>query len=142
MRINKLWLAVLLLLPILLAFALPRLLSRNADAVVLVQCENPVAGCVLPIGNRRADIRFLSSPIPLQPFDVIVKVPNVESVTADFSMQGMDMGPNRYVLQRSGEGEWRGRAILPVCVSGVSNWVLLLELDDGARVQMQFAVTK
>lgn len=142
METKKIWLAALLLLPVLLALALPRLIDRNADKAVLVQCANPVAGCVVPVGGRQAEVRFLSSPVPLQAFELVAKISDAKSVSADFSMQGMDMGPNRYMLQPVTKDEWRGRAILPVCVSGVSNWVLLLELDDGAKAQMQFAVTR
>ena len=54
-------------------------------------------------------------------------------VAADFAMQGMDMGPNHYVLQRTDDGAWHGKIILPVCVSGVSNWAMTLELDGVKR---------
>ncbi|HFD80310.1 MAG TPA: hypothetical protein ENK05_07980 [Gammaproteobacteria bacterium] len=45
-----------------------------------------------------------------------------ETASVDFSMKGMDMGLNRYLLQRQGD-EWRARVTLPVCGSGRSDWL-------------------
>lgn len=142
MNVKKYWPFLILLLPLLLALALPRLIGRDAGGPVPVaQCPDPVQGCRVPFRDGVVEVSFLSSPVPLKPFDLIVKASVAGQVSADFAMQGMDMGPNRYALQRSADGDWHGRIVLPVCVSGTSNWVLTLELD-GARVQIPFIATK
>jgi hypothetical protein len=142
MNVKKYWPFLILLLPLLLALALPHFIGRDAKGPVPVaQCPDPVRGCQVPYRGGMAEVRFLSSPAPLKPFDLIVKASGAEQVSADFAMQGMDMGPNRYALQRSSDGAWHGRIVLPVCVSGTSNWILTLELD-GARVQIPFIATR
>lgn len=142
MHVKKYWPFLILLLPLLLALALPRFIGREAGGPVPVaQCPDPVQGCRVPFRGGVAEVRFLSSPVPLEPFDLVVKASGAERVSADFAMQGMDMGPNRYALQRSADGAWRGRIVLPVCVSGTSNWMVTLELD-GARAQIPFVATR
>ena len=141
MNAKKLWLSLLLLLPVVLALGLPRLIGHDAGPAQAVQCADPVGGCQVPFRNGVAEVRFVSAPVPLKPFDLVVKAPDAGQVTADFAMQGMDMGPNHYVLQRAADGAWHGRIVLPVCVSGTSNWTLTLELD-GARLQIPFVATR
>jgi len=142
MNVKKLLPFLLLLLPLVLALGLPRFIGRNAGGPVLMaQCPDPVAGCLVPFRSGRVEIRFSPAPLPLQPFDLAVKAPGAERVSADFSMQDMDMGPNHYSLQRAADGVWHGKIILPVCVSGTSAWDLTLELD-GAKLKIPFAAAK
>lgn len=142
MNVKKYWPFLILLLPLLLALALPRFIGRDAKGPVPVaQCPDPVRGCRVPFGDGEADVRFLSNPAPLKPFDLVVTASGARQVSADFAMQGMDMGPNRYLLQRATDGTWHGKVVLPVCVSGTSNWILTLELD-GARVTIPFTATR
>ncbi len=141
MNAKKLW-PILLLLPVLLALALPRFIGRDAGPAPVVQCADPVGGCRVRFGDQVAQVRFLSNPVPLQPFELTVQASGAERMAANFAMQGMDMGPNRYVLERSADGLWHGKIILPVCVSGTSSWIMTLELDDGKRVQIPFVAKK
>ena len=139
---KKIWPFLLLLLPVLLALGLPRFIGGDAGGPILTaHCPDPVQGCQVSFGEKRAEVRFLSVPTPLTRFDLVVKAPDVGQVTADFAMQGMDMGPNRYVLQRTADGAWHGKIVLPVCVSGVSNWTMTLELD-GVKRQIPFVAVK
>lgn len=142
MSAKKIWPFLLLLLPLLLALGLPRLIGRDAGGPAKVaQCPDLVQGCRVPFRGRMVEVRFSSTPVPLRPFDLMVVAPEAGRVSADFSMQGMDMGPNRYTLQRVADGAWHGKIVLPVCVSSTSNWVLTLELD-GARLQIPFAAAR
>lgn len=139
---KKTWLFLLLLLPVLLALGLPRFIGGNAGGPVLkVDCPDLVLGCQVPFGEMRAEVRFLSVPTPLKRFDLVVKAPDARQISADFAMQGMDMGPNHYALKRTEDGVWLGKIILPVCVSGVSNWAMTLELD-GVKRQILFVAVK
>lgn len=142
MSAKKIWPFLLLLLPLLLALGLPRLIGRDAGGPArVVQCQDPVQGCRVPFRDGMVEVRFSSAPVPLRPFDLVVMAPGAGRVVADFSMQGMEMGPNRYTLQRAADGAWHGKIVLPVCVSSTSSWILTLELD-GVRLQIPFAAAR
>jgi len=142
MNMKKIWPFLLLFLPVLLALGLPRLIGGDVEGPILMaRCPDLVQGCRVAFGERSVEVRFLSAPTPLKRFDLVVKVPDAGQVAADFAMQGMDMGPNRYVLQRTADGVWQGKIILPVCVSGTSNWTMTLEMD-GVKRQIPFVAVK
>ena len=142
MSTKKFWPFLLLLVPLLLALVLPRLIGREAGGPVpAAQCPDPVRGCRVAFPSGAAEVRFSPAPVPLKPFDLVVKAPAAKRVVADFSMQGMDMGSNRYTLQRAADGAWHGKVVLPVCVSGTSNWNLTLELD-GEQLRIPFVAAK
>ncbi|HUW49627.1 MAG TPA: hypothetical protein VMV75_01280 [Sulfuricella sp.] len=139
---KKFWPFLLLLLPILLALALPRFIGGDKeDPVLVVQCTDPVKGCQVPLREGAAEVRFMSAPSPLKPFELMVKAPGARQIVADFAMQDMNMGRNRYALQRMADGAWHGNIVLPVCVSGSSRWILTLELD-GVKRQIFFVATR
>jgi hypothetical protein len=53
-----------------------------------------------------------------------------EAVTAEFIMEGMDMGQNRYRLERQGE-QWQAQVTLPACASGQRDWVAIVSATKG-----------
>ena len=63
-------------------------------------------------------------------FQVWVKAAGARKVQARFTMQGMDMGFNLYTLRTDGDGIFRARVILPVCVTGRRDWIMAVEIDD------------
>jgi len=75
---------------------------------------------------------------PLQPFQVWVKAAGARKVQARFTMEGMDMGFNLYTLRADGDGVFRARVTLPICVSGRRDWVMAVEID-GAVVKVPFS---
>ena len=139
---KKIGIFLLLLLPVLLALGLPHLIGSNDGGPILTaNCPDLVQGCPVAFGERSAEVRFLSAPTTLQRFGLQVKAPDARHVAADMTMQGMNMGQNRYVLMRAADGVWYGNIVLPVCVSGARNWVMTLELD-GVKRQISFVTTK
>lgn len=112
----------------------PRLANR--DQVVPVPCPDIVAGCALPATG--AQVRFDRKPDTLQRFKVLVAWPDVAEVHASFQMRGMEMGFNRYRLLPDGAGKWRAEVMLPACIQGRKDWLMLLEAD-GVRYQVPFA---
>jgi hypothetical protein len=74
-------------------------------------------------------VKFSETPVTLRPFDLQVGVA-AESVEGRFQMQGMEMGLNRYQLHDDA-GNWHARIILPVCMQGRGDWMLLLEIKKG-----------
>lgn len=129
------------LLPLLLIALIGVVVWLNADRQdsppVSVVCPDVVAGCAARVAGR--DVRVgVDAPIkPLRPFELRVEVAGVQRVEARFSMEGMDMGFNLYVLRAEAPGVFRARVTLPVCVSGSRNWLMTLDLD-GTRLVLPF----
>lgn len=94
-----------------------------------MRCEDVVAGC--RIAGTAVHVAFDRVPQAMQPFQLRVDWPQARSVHASFSMQGMQMGMNRYRLLADGPGHWRAEIMLPACVQGRSDWVV--ELESGAE---------
>lgn len=80
---------------------------------------------------------FLQPPVrPLQAFEVVLvshlgEMP--DAVQVEFRMPGMMMGLNRFSLKQDAtdSGRWHGTAMLPVCVSGRSDWVAEVSVRQG-----------
>jgi hypothetical protein len=109
--------------------------SEKEDATT-VPCPDIVTGCALPQSGLQ--VRFNQIPRPMQAFKVDVVLPEARSVYARFVMQGMEMGLNRYRLLPDGTGRWQAEVMLPACVQGRRDWLLILEAD-GARYQLPFS---
>ena len=77
---------------------------------------------------------------PLQPFPLLLKVQGAGAEKADihvdFGMVGMDMGINRYQLQRvAGKpGQWQGRITLPICTAGRQDWIATVTMASAKGV--------
>lgn len=122
----------------LLALMLLALLSACGKSLPPpAPCADLTQGCRIEKGSVEA--RVDRTPGALQPFVLTVRAPHAKQVYAEFVMQGMEMGLNRYRLKQAPNGEWGGRITLPVCVSGRRDWLLILDLD-GERVAFAFAV--
>lgn len=139
---QKIGIFILLLLPLMLALGLPGFIRSHDEVPVLkVDCPDLIQGCRVPFGGRSVEVRFLSAPTTLQRFDLLVKASDARRVAVDMTMQGMNMGPNHYVLTRAVDGGWHGNIVLPVCVSGARNWIMMLEVD-GVKRQIPFVTTR
>jgi hypothetical protein len=111
------------------------------------ECDVKV-GCVAAAGDL--SLRFAMGPDlrVLAPFPVQVEVQGdrrVDSITATFAMRGMDIGMNRYQLISDGANRWLGNVTLPVCTSGRSDWIAVLEVVSEGRsfaVEVPFAIDK
>jgi hypothetical protein len=107
---------------------------------------NPVKKvCEARGGPVALGLRLDASAQALKPFRVTVSVHGMvpDSVTADFNMPGMDMGRNRYQLERGGGDNWIANVILPVCASGRNDWEAVVSAvrgDAGARAIFPFHI--
>lgn len=109
--------------------------AREAT-VQQVPCADIVAGCSLPPPGWQ--VRFDHAPRPMQRFRLQATLPGAGRVQARFMMRGMEMGLNQYRLQPDGTGGWRGEVMLPACIQGRSDWLLILDAD-GRRYALPFA---
>lgn len=130
-------------LPLLLAAVLAAIavagywLDRPAEAQ-RVACADPVAGCRFDYRGAPVTLRFSARPAPLKAFELRVGAPGAARVSAEFQMNGMEMGFNRYDLRPAGSGVFASSVTLPVCVSGRRDWTLYLEVD-GTRYAVPFS---
>lgn len=89
-----------------------------------IACADISQGCVAD-GTK---LRFDHMPHVMQPFHLNAESDEATDIHASFAMQGMEMGLNRYRLLQHGK-VWTAEVILPVCVRGRSDWLMLLEVQ-------------
>lgn len=123
------------LLAVIVAAAMLWLHFTQRDQAVAVSCSDIVAGCALPSTGAR--VRFDRQPDALRRFTILVTWPDTAEVHASFQMRGMEMGFNRYRLLPDGVGRWRAEVMLPACIQGRKDWLLLLEAN-GNRYLLPF----
>lgn len=109
---------------------------------IAADCDATAAACHVSDGEIDVSLRMGPGVKPLEPFplSLVIKGGDVaaQSVVADFQMQGMDMGSNRYRLQPQ-EGGWIATVTLPVCTASRMDWHAIVEFTlDGEPVQAVF----
>ena len=116
--------------------------------LMLSQPCDVLQGCRAADASVAVTVTFGAEPRALQPFPIRIQLEGhqqADSVTVAFSMQGMDMGANRYRLIADAPGGWNADIILPICTSGRSDWVADFELvvtDQRLQIQVPFALEK
>lgn len=110
--------------------------QQRADtaAAPRLVCADPAAGCATVLGGRAVTIGLDARRRVMQPFDLWVRAAGAQRVRASFTMADMDMGLNQYTLQADKAGVFRARVILPVCVTGRTDWLLTVEVDEHRTV--------
>ena len=120
----------LLLIGVLVAIAVAGYwLKRPAEALA-VACVDPLAGCTFSHRGTPVKVIFLTPPTPLEAFDLSLSAPGASRISAEFQMNGMEMGFNRYDLRSSGNAVFSAKVTLPVCVSGRHDWTMYLDVDE------------
>lgn len=122
--------AVTALVLTLLIFAVPlagwlRHIQSQTLTSQLV-CEHPVHGCSIPGAGK---LSFDHSPEKLKPFMVRLEKPMTNEVYAEFAMQGMEMGLNRYRFIKVADGVWQATVYLPICIQNRHDWVMRLQVS-------------
>lgn len=106
-------------------------------------CDAALTRCHVSDGAIAVSLAMGPDVKPLQPFSLLLVIdaegPAAENVVVDFQMQEMDMGINRYRLQRQEDGRWAGNVILPVCTVSRTDWYAVVEFSvDGKPLQAVF----
>lgn len=109
-------------------------------------CDSARQSCRAHGDDLEIELRLGPALRPLEPFSIALRVnPDAGArIEIEFQMRGMDMGLNRYRLDRDAEGVWRGRAVLPVCTTGRSDWYAVIEIAQGGKrwiAEMPFVVS-
>ena len=110
-----------------------RYLPTEVPVLQAMGCADLVKGCA----GAGLTVRMDQVPKVMRPFRLTVTAPAADTVEASFSMAGMEMGFNRYrLIKQAGQaGEaplWQAEVTLPVCVRSRRDWLLLLDLSEGA----------
>ncbi|HEY8353642.1 MAG TPA: hypothetical protein VIK69_01330 [Methylophilaceae bacterium] len=104
----------------------------TAPAPDLVECPEIGSGCRLD-GLTVATDRM---PEIMKPFELTLQwdgkeADGIREVHVSFAMEGMEMGLNRYRLEKRSDTLWQAEVTLPVCVRGRSDW--LMQIDAKTR---------
>lgn len=96
-------------------------------------------GCSVRVDGQTLHVRSDVAPRAARPFVMTVEALQAKEIRAEFEMRGMSMATPDYVLQRKGT-HFEANVILPVCVSGRSDWILRLAID-GKPVELGFSAS-
>lgn len=116
----------------------PRFQPPRQPHVQIFKCANLLQSCQIPVNGQTMEVKFSGAPSALKPFVLTVKAKGVKEVSASFKMVDMEMGLNKYRLIPVQADVWEGKVILPLCVAGRRDWILILTLDD-ANIQLPFS---
>lgn len=128
MKLPRWVLPLIIALPLIFVALWGARMQSSTESHMTV-CTDPVLGCAFEHRGRTVRLRFSQPPKPLQPFTMTLDAPGAHQVQAEFQMQGMEMGFNRYNFTTDKTGVFTARVTLPVCVSGRSDWNLYLQID-------------
>lgn len=117
---------------------------------IVADCDSAKQACAA----RGEDLEFelrLGPPVrPMEAFGIQLRglrgaLDADAQITVEFQMRDMDMGLNRYRLEPAADGAWQGRAILPVCTTGRSDWIARVEIVQRGRrwtAELPFSVAQ
>ena len=112
--------------------------EKSQTKPVAVTCPDIAQSC----GNAQLSVRFKESPQVMKPLHlelVFLDGQTIQNVHAEFAMQGMEMGFNRYQLIKTAGAKWVAEVTLPACVQGRSDWEMTLIVESTAQ-QSRFLV--
>lgn len=130
-------LIALLVLVVTAGVVLRQQLQTPPATVHRLSCATLATGCSTTLNGRTLRFGMVGKIEPMTAFEIWVDAPWAEKIEASFTMQGMDMGFNLYTLKPAADGTRRVRVTLPFCVTGKSDWVMNLNLDD-TRLEIPF----
>ena len=121
-------------------------LSPEASLLVAdPACDPAVTTCTAHGQALNIELRLGGGARSLEPFSVEVflhgpAASGIASVSSRFTMVGMDMGINRFVLDPREGGVWQGQAWLPICSTGRQDWKITVEATGSRRYEGEFSV--
>jgi hypothetical protein len=108
--------------------------SQDIAVSGTAQCDAAQGPCEFRAGELGLTLHLVPPVQSLRPFDIHLQVDGVQprQVVLTFTMADMDMGLNRFVL-RPGDGDWRGRAVLPICTQSRNDWLATVTVRGEGR---------
>lgn len=124
----------------LMGVSAPPVTTKLSLPSTVKNCNPVLDVCKASDHSHSVALRLDTSTRYLKPFEIEVtingfNVTAIKTVSVDFNMVDMDMGINRFrlnqVIQQETGIVYRGRGILPVCVTGRRDWQAVVEVDAG-----------
>ena len=109
--------------------------AQKKPDLPIISCPDLSKGCSLDVG---LSISTDHPPQIMLPFKLLINASEMTPAAASFSMQGMDMGLNRYRLIKQENDSWTADVTLPVCIQGRSFWLLELEVEMHSKQQRYY----
>ncbi len=127
--------AAVFLYGLYLQFANKNITEQTATGVInfpYPDCRPELAPCSVALGDRQIRFFLPKKAFYLQVFPVEISLAGFvgsqpDAVSVRFEMPGMNMADNQVQLSVN-DGRWRGRAMLPVCISGRSDWQAVVDV--------------
>lgn len=91
-------------------------------------------GCIFKFEEQNYQVKSEQALNANKPVQLHVEG-RAKKIYASWQMQGMDMGPNRYMLLSDDQQHWRAQTALPMCTNKRQDWLLKLEID-GRRIEI------
>ena len=104
-----------------------------------VICQPTMSNCLSPIGDGKLQWSVEQSIQYLKPFMNKIELTNiqvrdVQQISIEFVMQGMQMAVNRSIFKRQASGLWQAQSVLPICVSGRKDWQAIIRVETHQSV--------
>lgn len=104
---------------------------------VTMTCEDMTRTCRLE--GTPYQLHTDRHPARLSPFTLTIEGA-ARAVEVSFTMQGMDMGPNNYVLIPNADRTvWQASIILPACMTGRHDWIMDVKINGKLSGQVAFS---
>ena len=109
-------------------------ITYNVIQMKHMPCNPVETTCIAEFDQGKAELMFTNQPSALMPFGVKVRLETdvVDRVVVDFTMPDMNMGINRFSLDKKEDNNWSKEIVLPVCSLGRNVWVVQLQLLQGS----------
>ena len=107
--------------------------AQKKPDLPIISCPDLSKVCSLDVG---LSISTDHPPQIMRPFKLLINASEMTPAAASFTMQGMDMGLNRYRLIKQENGSWTADVTLPVCIQGRSSWLLELVMEMHSKQQL------
>lgn len=144
MNNQKKWIILAVGLLVFAAIKIAMLLwwQGNQKPVQSMDCQISQMAC--PFGNQGASMQLVGVGDNKTPFTIRAAnvPPNVREIHASFTMRDMDMGFNRFVLEKQADGVWLAQGVrLPLCTQSRHDWIMTWQVD-GQHFQAAFQTRK
>ncbi len=111
--------------------------------IATIDCFDLGEGCY--ISTKKIKFK-ISSDAPIQPmkqFTLHVKLmdnTSYQPLKVSYNMNEMDMGLNEYLFSNTQDMQWGSVALIPLCISGISNWVATVVFENANQEKIAINV--
>lgn len=108
---------------------------QQVNIISEIQCQPTKGDCIASFAGGQLiwlvkdDIKYM------QKFEHVIELSknttqNIQNLSIEFVMQGMQMAANQSVFIKHSDGVWKSQSVLPVCVSGRKDWLAVVKIES------------